>query len=97
MRADRLAGGRCPPAIDDGQTEGEDRTGRVRAVQGAQCPPGGRGVGDDDGRQRLAEGRLDAETRGRVDAVLRSMWRNRYIDADRLRQAMRAPLDLKIR
>jgi membrane peptidoglycan carboxypeptidase len=48
-------------------------------------------------RRILAQGHLDAETRARVDAVLRSMWRNRFIDAERLQAAMREPLGLKLK
>jgi penicillin-binding protein 1A len=47
-------------------------------------------------RRIAAAGKLDPETRGRVDAVLRSMWRNRFIDAARLNAAMREPLALKL-
>jgi hypothetical protein len=39
---------------------------------------------------------VDAETRGRLEAVLRSMWRNRFIDAPRLNAAMRERLPLKL-
>lgn len=48
-------------------------------------------------RRILAAGGLDSETRGRVDAVLRSMWRNRFIDAGKLNHAIREPLALRVR
>jgi Transglycosylase len=46
-------------------------------------------------RKIAAAGSVDAETRARMEAVLRSMWRNHVIDAEKLRHAMHEQLELR--